>query len=1166
TGTTLPQQGTGGSTADPSLSVSPSAVSFAAPVVVTGVSGAAQIVVVQNTGATSLALTAAVSGDFTIQNGCPATLLGGSSCQVLVSFAPSQPGARQGLLGIGGGSGFAPAYVALSGTATAILPANNGTLDLGQTLVGEPVVSWYKVHQSLASLTASVNSAAFGVAILEDAGFGHGTLPPASFAATATGTCNNCWIGIQFLSQSAGTEAATLALTTVANGNAYTLALSGTALPVSGLLLTPIAQDFGPVTVSSSTSPRLFTLANLLTPGTDVSISSVTASGDFATVPNRSGGQTCAATLAATASCFVEVVFAPSAVGQRTGTLTIVTDAGTVTAALSGNGLSDPGFAINPSELDFNNVPGTSATQQSIVLTNTGTTTLNVGAIVSSDASFIPSSNCSALAPGASCAIAVTFRPGFAPVSATLSIAVTATVNGQTTTVNYTATLSGLYTAEDAGLQIVPGVVNFGTTGVGALGVTRLFTVNNLTSKSVAVALTLPRQFPLATPSACTALAPFASCSFSVIYLPATAGAATGTIFAQGTPTDGSAPLQALGYVQGFGSAAGVLAITGNLIPHAALTFGQPNSGQSTQQTLTLTDTGSGPLTVRRITTEPPFFSATNCGTTLAASQSCTVTLTYSPVDQVASGGTSPLPRADAGTLVIESDAASSPDTIDLAGSVAPATAGASSNGALLAAFSLSQGALTFANTPVGSASAAQTVTLTNNGNTIVHVLNSTASTDFVQTDNCATLLPGDSCSYTVSFRPSNASTASIRMGTLEIATDASTALDFVSLFGTTGAAPLTLSPTALEFGTLNVGSASSLGVTVTNASSVPVTLSGLSASGDYTAASGTCPATGSQLAAGASCVLQVTFAPTAVGTRTGTLSLSSDAATLPLTVALTGIAVAAKLQITPGALAFDTVAVGSSANLSLTLLNTGSANVTGIVGQISGANIADFVITAQCSTPTLGPGQGCTMTVTFTPSAVGPRSATLTIVSSDPQSPAVIPLTGSGAGAGSFTLTVDGSSSASATVQPGSPATYALVVTPINGFTGPVALTCAPVTPGTYASCSLDPSTVSLNGSPQNSTVTINTITKASLDFQGKTVFLALLGLPLLLVPRARRMRRMFLLLLFGVFATAGTMGCGGNHGLLYTPAGGYQYQVTATSTSGTQIEQTVTLNLTVQ
>ena len=48
--------------------------------------------VVKNTGATPLSLTAAVSGDFTVQNGCPSTLLGGSSCQILTSFAPSTTG------------------------------------------------------------------------------------------------------------------------------------------------------------------------------------------------------------------------------------------------------------------------------------------------------------------------------------------------------------------------------------------------------------------------------------------------------------------------------------------------------------------------------------------------------------------------------------------------------------------------------------------------------------------------------------------------------------------------------------------------------------------------------------------------------------------------------------------------------------------------------------------------------------------------------------------------------------------------------------------------------------------------------------------------------------------------------------------------------------------
>ena len=1173
TGETLPQQGTSGDSSNTSLSVTPASLSFATPVVVTGISGTTQIVVVKNTGITSVALTTSLSGDFTLQNGCPAVLLSSSSCQILVSFAPSQPGARQGLLAISGGSGFAPQYVALSGTATAILPANNGTLDLGQTLVGEPVVAWYKVQQALSSLTLATNSAVFGVAIVEDTGFGHGTLAPASFTQSATGTCSNCYIGVQFLSQSVGTQGATLALNTVANGNAYTLALSGTALPVSGLLLTPIAQDFGPIAVNSSSAPQLFTLANLISPATSVSVTSATASGDFTVVPNTSGGQNCVGALAPTASCFVEVVFAPTATGLRAGTLTLATSAGTFTAALSGNGLSDPGFAINPTELDFNNVPGMSALQQSVVLSNTSTTTLNIGAIVSSDRSFIPSSMCMTLAPGATCTVRVTFMPGFAPTSGALSIAVTSTVNGQTINANYAVALSGLYTSEDAGLQIVPGEVNFGTTSVGALGVTRLFTLNNLTAKTVAVALTLPRQFPLATAAACASLAPHGSCSFDVMYLPATAGAATGTVFALATPNDGSATLQALAYMQAFGSAAGVLTIGGNIIPNSALSFGEPTSGQSSTQTLTLSNTGSGTLTVRRMTTEPPFFATTNCGATLAPAAVCAVTLTYAPVDQITSGSGTPLPRADAGTLVVESDAASSPDVVDLTGLVSPVVTGSASNGALLSTFSVSQGSLTFGNTGVGNASAAQMLTLVNTGSTIVHVLGSTVSPDFTVSSTCSTLLPGDSCSYRVSFTPTTGSTASTRMGTLEIATDASTALEFVTLIGTSDSSPLTFSPLALDFGTVNVGASDVLTVSVTNNTATPITFTGLAASGDYSAAHGTCPAAGSSLAAGVTCALQVTFTPTVAGTRAGTLSLSSDATTLPLTVALTGNAIVAKLQITPAALAFGSVAVGVPASLSVALLNTGSAPVTGITATVSGANISDFVISANCGNTALAAGQGCQIAVTFTPSAVGARRATLTIASSDPSSPAVVVLTGSGASPAGFTLTVDGGSSASASVVSGSPATYMLAVTPLNGFTGAVVLTCAPVNPGTYASCSLNPSTVNLNGNAQNSVVTINTITSASVEIPGRAaVFLALLGLPLLLMRRSRRLQRILLLLALGVLGAGGLTGCGGhgwvggNNGLLYTPAGSYQYQVTATSTGGVPMSQTVMLNLMVQ
>ena len=138
TGRTLPQQGVTASTPNPNVTVTPASLTFASPVAATGVSSQTQTVTVTNTGSSAVPLTIAVAGDFILQNGCPASLAGGASCTIIVSFAPSQPGSRQGLISVSSGSGFAPAYVSLSGTGSALLPANNGTIDIGQTLVGEP--------------------------------------------------------------------------------------------------------------------------------------------------------------------------------------------------------------------------------------------------------------------------------------------------------------------------------------------------------------------------------------------------------------------------------------------------------------------------------------------------------------------------------------------------------------------------------------------------------------------------------------------------------------------------------------------------------------------------------------------------------------------------------------------------------------------------------------------------------------------------------------------------------------------------------------------------------------------------------------------------------------------------------------------------------------------
>jgi trimeric autotransporter adhesin len=1182
TGETLPQPGVNGTAVNPSLSVSPVIAAFANLVNVTGVSSETQTVTIANAGAIAFTLSTTLTGDFTQSTNCASPLAAGAHCIVILSFAPSQPGARQGLLAITAGSGFAPAYVSLSGVATPVLAANNGTFSFGSVPVGEPVTQWHKITQPFNNLTEVTNSNDFTVFLVEDTGYGHGQPPSASFSSTATGGCSNCWIGIQFQPSTIGLESAVLAITS-ASGNPYTITLTGTGLPLTGLILTPLSNDFGPLPIHSVGPSALFTLSNLTAAAVTVNPPAFT--GNFLLGAAVSGGPVCAGTLAVGASCFVEAALAPSTAGPLTGTLTLATSGGPATAALTGYGLADPGLSLNPTALNFANVPGTSSTVQIITLQNTGTSPLQIGPSTTSTASttapaFTASSPCSTLAPGATCTLTVDFTPSSATVTGALMIPVTSSIGGTPSQTVYTVPLDGTYTSEDAGLQILSSQASYGPTPTSSLGIARQFTLNNLSQKQIAVQLSLPRQYVLLDPTGppCGSLASNAICSFTVAFLPLTHGDITGSLFAQATPSDGSAPLNGLGYFEGFGVGAGTLAITGSFQADGVLNFGQVASGQTAAQTLTLTNTGAGgnpaSVTIRRITSEWPFHSTSTCGATLAVAQSCTVTLTYTPLNQIATGAAT-LSTGDAGTLVVESDAASSPDLIDLAGSSSPVAVSAPSNTALLAAFTASQGSLSFAATQVGDLSAPQAIDLTNTGTATVHITGFQTTPDFTVQNSCGTLLPGASCPLTVAFTPQQGPLGP-RFSAVEIASDASTSLEFLSLYGAAATpANIVLAPTTLNFGSVLVGTPASLTVQVANNGGVPSTFTAVSATGDF-AAAGDCPTAGRPLPANTSCTVQVTFTPTATGRRTGTLSVATDATTLPLTVALTGIGTQSLLQIAPGALSFGSLVLGASANLSLTLTNAGTATVQGLRLALTG----DYALTVPCPTATLAPGATCIATVTFTPTSFGSRAGVLTIDSSGSNSPAAVPLTGTGISNGSFLLSVNGGTAASVTVVSGNPAAFNLTATPQNSFSGTVVLTCSAVIAAQNAFCALLPSSIPLAGTAQNAVATITTITSvaaAQLQRSRRSITALCVLAPGLLWsfgigPGRRKSRRHTKLLLWAALTAflAAASGCGSkvgvNPNLRYTPAGTYQYQVTASSTSGVQLSQTVTLNLTVQ
>jgi hypothetical protein len=1167
TGVTMPQPTAGGASVNPSLTVSPGSATFGDAVVVTGVSNVTQTIGVTNSGASDFSLSLGLTGDFTDVTSCSSVLAAGATCAVAIEFAPSQPGARQGLLTVTAGAGTAPVNVALSGTGTAILANNNGTLDFGGVPVGQPLEQFYKVTQPFDSLTVAVTGP-YRVTLIEDTGYGHGEPPSSAFVTSGTGTCHNCWVGLRFQPVSAGAQTGTLTFSSNPQGLPYVLQLTGSGLAATGLIMTPSVEDFGAVPVNSASGAVLFTLTNLTTAGAAVTVTAPTVTDDFSLSGTPTGGAACSGSLAYGASCLVEVIFAPTATGAHSGTLTLTTSAGNAMAPLVGTGTVDPGIGISPLALTFANVGGNAATTQNVTVTNTGAATVQIGTPSTGTASFTASASCGSLGAGASCTVQVSFTPGSAPVTDTLSIPVTSADSGGVPQTNtYMIGLAGTYTTASAGLEIVPGSANYGPAATVTEGLVRQFTINNQTAKTLTLTMSLPRDYGLAG-APCATLQPNSSCNFEVEFVPLTNGDLPGTISVQAVPSDGSATLNSLAYAEGFGVGMGALTISGGLIVNGVYNFGQVAAGQSLAQTFTLANegvAGSPPITVRRVTSAPPFLSTTTCGTALALGQNCTVTVTFAPGSQAASGSGS---GADAGSLTIESDAQSSPDVINLAGQAGTTTGTPVT--AALATFTLTQSSLSFQMTTVGDASTAQTVTLTNTGTTAIHVASATATPDFTVRNGCTTVTAGATCSISVMSTPQ---TAGMHLAALEIASDATTSLEFVSLIGVGGASPLSFSPDALAFGAVQIGSKAVLPVQVANTGTTSVSFTSVNATGDY-AAGGNCPAAGGTLAPQASCTVQVTFAPTATGVRTGALMFTSSASTTPLQVALSGTGTASLLSATPSSLAFGSIALGASANLSLTLANKGSAALTGLTLSAAG----DYAVTIPCPQTTLAVGASCTVQVTFTPTALGPRNGTLTIASSDPTSPLTVPLTGTGISNGTFTLTVNGGPSASLTLTSGEFATYALLVTPVGSFSGNVALTCTPVQTVQYASCSLLPSMVNLDSGAASAAATVNTIdigsgvmglTRPALGHPDR-IFLALLLPGLLLLFRRGKSVRRWLgqgLALVAILCALFVSGCGGGGpaNLHYTPAGTYQFLVTASSTSGTQITQTVTLNLVV-
>ncbi len=177
--------------------------------------------------------------------------------------------------------------------------------------------------------------------------------------------------------------------------------------PLPALAVSPLSLTFAPQAIGTTSSPQIATLTN--TGIATLTLSSIgivgTNASDFAET------NTCGPTLAPNDNCQVSVTFTPTAAGSRSAAVSITDNASDSpqTVGLTGTNA----VFLSPTNVSFpNQYVGTSGLPQTVTLTNTATSTLNITSVTASPADFTPHSNCgSSVAPGASCSISVSFDP-----------------------------------------------------------------------------------------------------------------------------------------------------------------------------------------------------------------------------------------------------------------------------------------------------------------------------------------------------------------------------------------------------------------------------------------------------------------------------------------------------------------------------------------------------------------------------------------------------------------------------------------------------------------------------------------------------------------------------------------------------------------------------------
>ena len=390
----------------------------------------------------TLGMTGANSGDFTETDTChvPTALQVGSSCSVLISFAPLATGVRSAALTITDNASPSTQSASLSGTGLAPSPAVTlipGSLDFGAVTQGTST-----------PLNISVKNSGTGALHITSVAVGG---PNANDYSSSNPTCNaaiavnsSCTVTVIFTPLAPGVRSAAVTITDDASPPTQSVSLTGTGTSaVPAVTFSPAVPSFPATTQGTSSVAQTLTVTN--TGNATLHVSSVSRGGPHASEFGFTNN--CTAPVSPTANCTILLVFSPIAPGQRSASLVISDDVpgSPQTLVLNGTGVAAvPAVTFSPTVPSFpTTTQGTSSAPQTLTVISTGTAPLHVSSVSlggpnPSDFSF--TNNCTApIAPAANCTILLVFSP-IGPGQRTANLIISDDVSGSPQTISLSAT------------------------------------------------------------------------------------------------------------------------------------------------------------------------------------------------------------------------------------------------------------------------------------------------------------------------------------------------------------------------------------------------------------------------------------------------------------------------------------------------------------------------------------------------------------------------------------------------------------------------------------------------------------------------------------------------------------------------------------------------------